>query len=80
MSQDESKISTSVPTHWLIGLAIACVVFLLAEFSFKADPHVKYEGWFGFFGMAAFVGMSALALMGQLLRSVLQRDREYYDV
>ncbi len=73
------KLLERMPNTWLLVVTVCCVLSLLAEFSYEKHPHVHYEKWFGFFGLAALGATIGLVLLGLLLRPLLWRDQEYYD-
>ena len=79
MNQD-TKSTSNIPRNWIVGLAIACIVFVLAENIYEKHGHVKYEDWFAFFAIAAVVGLALMVGLGHLLRWPLQREDDYYDV
>ncbi len=79
MNQNANASTPSVPKSWIIGLAIACISFVLAESVYEKHGHVKYEDWFAFFAIAAVVGFGLMTGAGYLLRRPLQREDDYYD-
>ena len=64
----------------IIGLVVACLASLGAEFLYTNDhPHFDAETWFGFqawFGFAAFV---VVVMLGKILRIFVSRPEDYYD-
>ncbi len=80
-NEDSRQVSIEpFPRKWLIGLAVASVLFLLAELSYtKHHAHVHYEEWYGFFSMSAIGAMLILCGASQLVRPLLSRGGDYYD-
>jgi len=76
----DTKSPVLISTKWIIGLAIACIVFVLAENTYEKHGQVKYEDWFAFSAIAAVVGLALMTAVGHLLRRPLQRKEDYYDV
>lgn len=79
MDSSTSKSCQEFPRPWLHILAVACLVFFLAEFTYAKHPHVRYEHYFGFYTWIAAIATLALAVIGVLMRPLIWRDEEYYD-
>ena len=57
-----------IPQFVLLGLAIACAVFAVLDWTYKKHPHVQFEGWFNFYGF--FSALSDLVVTGPTLTNV----------
>lgn len=70
---------------FIVGLVIACIATLVAQFAFspffsEAHPaHFELETVFGFEGVFGFVAFVSVVYLGRLLRVFVQRDEDYYD-
>lgn len=68
--------------RWLITLALAGVLLLLADLVVPHDFHTRVEnggGIKGFYGWYGFAGLVVLVLMAKLLRLFVMRPEDYYD-
>jgi len=60
------------------GLAVACVVVFLLEFTYKSYNSFDIEGVPGFYGIFGFVMFSALVFASKALRALIKRPEDYY--
>jgi len=65
----------------IIGLIIACVGLILAEFTYENDHmHFKeYESIVGFQAAFGFIAFVVIVFIGMGLRLIIKRDEDYYD-
>jgi hypothetical protein len=61
------------------GLAVLCVLALVADFFYTKHPHFSFERWPGFYAVYGFTGSVALVLTAKGLRRFLRRDEDYYE-
>ena len=62
------------------GLNILCILLILLEFAFH--PHVTHEreSFTGFYALFGFIAYVTIVLAATLLRKLVQRKEDYYDV
>lgn len=69
----------------IIGLVVACLLSLVAEWLFrpffdeKHPPHFKLENLFGFQAMFGFAAFVIVVFLGRILRLIVKRPEGYYD-
>lgn len=65
----------------IIGLIVACVLLVLAQFTYENDhPHFpKYENFVGFQAIFGFVAFVVIVFLGMGLRLIIEREEDYYD-
>ncbi len=62
------------------AVLISFDLFVHRHLSFeKSDVELQPEGWFGFYGLYGFIGITLLVLGAKLMRKVLMRSEDYYD-
>ena len=61
------------------GLLLAVDLLDLAGVLYHKHPHFPFERWFGFFAFFGFFLSCALVLTAKALRTILERDEDYYD-
>lgn len=66
-------------TRIVYGLAVLCVLALVADFLYTKQPHFSIEGWPGFYALYGFTGSVLLVLTAKGLRRFLRRDENYYE-
>lgn len=59
---------------------ISCALLLGVELLIDKHVETVVEHWFGFHGFFALVACVALVLAAKLLRCVVSRPEDYYDV
>jgi len=77
------------PQHWLDrpgsvntlirGLAVICVVLVVADAFYEKVTHYGWEQAPGFYAVFGFVSCVALVVAAKGLRRLLMRDEDYYD-
>ncbi len=67
--------------RWLLRFFYAACVLLLA-LDLVLERHVKHpwEAFLGFYALYGFVACWTLVVVAKLMRRVLMRDEDYYDV
>lgn len=60
------------------GLAIACVLLFLLDFTYEKHPHFDVELIPGFYGIYGFVMFTGLILAAKALRVLIKRPEDYY--
>jgi hypothetical protein len=73
-AQNDSKLHVA-----MVGLAISSAALALLDFVYEKHPHVKFEGWFNFYGFFAALTTLSIIAIAILARSVLARKEDYYD-
>lgn len=69
----------------IVGLVVACVLTLVAEWGFgpffdeKHPPHFAQEEWFGFQAGFGFIAFAVVVFLGTMLRKLIMRGEDYYD-
>lgn len=63
----------------LYGLGALCVLLLLVDPLIDKHPYFEVEHWWGFYGLAGFVGIIVAVLVAVALRQVVVRREDYYD-
>ena len=66
-------------TRIVYGLAVLCVLALVADFFYTKHPYFSVERWPGFYALYGFTGSVALVLTAKGLRRLLRRDEDYYE-
>ncbi|MFI2430715.1 hypothetical protein [Streptomyces sp. NPDC018693] len=66
-------------TRLVHGLAVLCLMALLADFLYAKHPYFSVERWPGFFAVFGFVSSVTLVLTAKGLRRLLRRDEDYYE-
>lgn len=64
----------------LVLAVLACIVVLLLELSIDKHVETDIEHWFGFHAAFSIFACMALLLVGKLLRRLIARPENYYDV
>ena len=77
MSKEESDERFANWLPWLVGV---CVILALLDFAYEKHPHVRFEGWFNFFGFVGLLATGLCCVLAIGLRAVLAREEDYYDV
>jgi hypothetical protein len=67
--------------HRLLRIFYAvCVALVLMDFVVHRHIAHPWEGFFGFHAFYGFVACWVLVVVAKLMRRVLMRDEDYYDV
>ena len=61
------------------GVAVVCVVLLVADAFYEKVTHYAWEQAPGFYAVFGFVSCVALVVAAKGLRRLLMRDEDYYD-
>ncbi|MBC8352389.1 MAG: hypothetical protein H8E66_10405 [Planctomycetes bacterium] len=61
-------------------LYAVCALLVLGDLLYHKHVHFEFEYWFGFAGFFGFIACVALVLAARLLRVVLKREEDYYDL
>ena len=70
----------------IVGLVVACILSLVAEwglgpfFDEKHPAHFPQEEWFGFQAAFGFIAFAVVVFLGTMLRKLIMRKEDYYDV
>ena len=62
------------------GLYVVCALLFLLDFVVHRHVVREWEGFTGFYAIFGFIAYVTIVLTAKLLRKVLQRKEEYYDV
>lgn len=62
------------------GLYLICIVLILLDFIAHRHASVEWESLTGFYPLFGFMACVAIVLISRLLRKILQRGEDYYDV
>ena len=62
------------------GLYLVCIVLILLDFIVHRHITVAWESFPGFYSLFGFVACVAIVLISILLRKILRRGEDYYDV
>ena len=65
--------------QWLTWLAGVSAVLMLLDFAYEKHPHVRFEGWFNFYGFVGIMAMTLCCVLGLTLRGAFSREEDYYD-
>lgn len=63
----------------LLTLYLSCGLLLLLDFIVHRHTSHGWEGLLGFYAIYGFVGCTAIVLGSKLLRTLVQRQENYYD-
>lgn len=65
----------------IIGLVVACILLILAQFTYENDhAHFpEYENFLGFEAIFGFVAFVVIVFLGMGLRLIIEREEDYYD-
>ncbi|MFE9649139.1 hypothetical protein ACFYO0_34495 [Streptomyces sp. NPDC006365] len=66
-------------TRIVYGLAVLCLLALVADFFYAKHPYFSVEHWPGFYALYGFTGSVGLVLTAKGLRRWLRRDEDYYE-
>ncbi len=61
-------------------LYVSCGILLLLDFIIHRHDVFEWERLLGFYAIYGFVGCTGIVLGSKVLRSLVQRDENYYDV
>ena len=76
---NDSKQSDQIPRYLFIGLVIASIASAVLDLMYEKHPHVKFEGWFNFYGFFAGTATLGLVLLALAVRNLIARRENYYD-
>ena len=62
------------------GLYVVCALLFLLDFVVHRHVVREWEGFTGFYAIFGFIAYVTIVLTAKLLRKVLQRKEDYYDV
>lgn len=62
------------------GLYLVCIVLILLDFIVHRHITVEWESFPGFYALFGFLAYVTIVLTSYLLRKILQRREDYYDV
>ena len=62
------------------GLYLVCIVLILLDFIVHRHITVVWESFPGFYALFGFIACVAIVLISILLRKILRRRDDYYDV
>ena len=62
------------------GLYLVCIVLVLLDFVVHRHVTVEWESFPGFYSLFGFIACVAIVLISILLRKILGRREDYYDV
>ena len=62
------------------GLYLVCIVLILLDFIVHRHVSVEWESLPGFYALFGFMACVAIVLISILLRKILRRGEDYYDV
>lgn len=75
----QKQVTEIVNRKVLTSVVVFCVVFSFAEFTYEKHPHIRYEGWTGFFVVATIAATLLMIALSSLMRGVLEQEAGYYD-
>lgn len=72
---NQRNVSLLVRTLYLV-----CIVLILLDFIVHRHITVEWESFPGFYALFGFLAYVTIVLTSYLLRKILQRREDYYDV
>ena len=61
------------------GLAVVCLLLVLADLLYHKHGHFHFEHWLGFHGLYGYVVFVVIVFAGKALRKLVMRAEDYYD-
>ena len=62
------------------GLNLVCILLILLDFVFHRHVTHERESFTGFYALFGFIAYVTIVLAATLLRKLVQRKEDYYDV
>ena len=66
------------PNIMFYGLAIACAVVFLADFTYEKHEKVETANTFGFYGVYGFLAFAFIIFAAKTLRMIIKRPENFY--
>jgi len=64
----------------VLGLYLVCILLVLLDFIIHRHVTNEWEGFTGFYALFGFTAYVTIVFTANLLRKILQRREDYYDV
>ena len=62
------------------GFYAICILLFVLDFILHRHAEHRWEGYTGFYALFGFIACVTLVLIAKLLRRILMRREDYYDV
>ncbi|MFW5998106.1 MAG: hypothetical protein ACOC5H_02105 [Desulfovermiculus sp.] len=81
MFQGRNKLSFQGKKRWLLLCFLAgLVILVLAEMAVHKHPAFDWAGTYGFFAGYGLISCLLLVLLARILRPLVMRSEDYYDL